>query len=245
METEEYFNKDKLKDNFWYEKSYYKKYYEENYKIGPNIAVYCLTPSLPYDELNESETFDSEKVKNIRVLNVIGYAFDDEKQPDFQYFKDKTESLEKHMVLIFEKILACIHHFKDSDNNIQWMHLPGFGTGYFSRLLPISITVFKSVLKQYKLQFEKLGVTVDTSNIYTHGDFSNNSLRMYDTWAEHDEEAIPLKHRLYINGWDPHSIIGNGNFIDPSLDGYYGRSTALSLLGWSITNPFITYVVTR
>ena len=41
---------------------------------------------------------------------------------------------------------------------------------------------------------------------------------------------------LYINAWDPWSIIGNGNAGDTSLDGYWGRNSNMSVLGWSMTN---------
>jgi hypothetical protein len=41
---------------------------------------------------------------------------------------------------------------------------------------------------------------------------------------------------LYINAWDPWSIIGNGNAGDDSLDGHWGRNSNMSVLGWSMTN---------
>ena len=51
-----------------------------------------------------------------------------------------------------------------------------------------------------------------------------------------------LDNTLFVNAWDPHSIIGNGNYNDPSLDGYWGRYTNMSVLGWGFTNPEMTYV---
>ena len=49
-----------------------------------------------------------------------------------------------------------------------------------------------------------------------------------------------LKYTLFINAWDPWSIIGNGNDADNSLDGFWGRNSNLSVLGWSETNPYLT-----
>jgi hypothetical protein len=43
----------------------------------------------------------------------------------------------------------------------------------------------------------------------------------------------------YINAWDPHSIAGNGNENDKSLDGYIGANSAISLLSWPPTNPVL------
>jgi len=39
----------------------------------------------------------------------------------------------------------------------------------------------------------------------------------------------------------PWSMTGNGNKSDRSLDGYWGRSTAIAPLCWPITNPEIRY----
>ena len=50
---------------------------------------------------------------------------------------------------------------------------------------------------------------------------------------------------LYVNAWDPWSIIGNGNERDNSLDGSYGRCSNMSVLGWSVTNTKIKYHIVR
>jgi hypothetical protein len=50
-----------------------------------------------------------------------------------------------------------------------------------------------------------------------------------------------LENILWTNAWDPWSIIGNGNSKDNSLDGWWGRSTAIAVLGWPVSNPFIEY----
>jgi hypothetical protein len=46
---------------------------------------------------------------------------------------------------------------------------------------------------------------------------------------------------LFVNAWDPWSIIGNGNEEDNSLDGWFGRLSAMGVLGWPVTNPNIRY----
>ena len=63
---------------------------------------------------------------------------------------------------------------------------------------------------------------------------------MHPTWSEYDSHPDVyggLAGRLFINAWDPHSLVGNANFTDASMDGYYGRSTAMALLCWPPTNP--------
>jgi len=42
------------------------------------------------------------------------------------------------------------------------------------------------------------------------------------------------------NAWDPSSLAGNGNFRDGSLDGRIGRGTAVAVLAWTRTNPYLS-----
>ena len=50
-----------------------------------------------------------------------------------------------------------------------------------------------------------------------------------------------LETTLFVNAWDPYSIVGNGNAGDQSLDGFFGRSTAMGLMSWPGTNPCMSY----
>jgi hypothetical protein len=51
------------------------------------------------------------------------------------------------------------------------------------------------------------------------------------------ETDIDVEHTLYVNAWDPWSLIGNGNGRDNSLDG----CSNMAVLGWTFTNPHIVY----
>lgn len=51
-----------------------------------------------------------------------------------------------------------------------------------------------------------------------------------------------LAESLVVNAWDPHSICGNGNAVDRSLDGYVGRHTAVAVLTWPVVNTRMRYV---
>ena len=53
-----------------------------------------------------------------------------------------------------------------------------------------------------------------------------------------------LPYTLFINAWDPWSIVGNGNNGDTSLDGYWGRISASALLASPFINNTINYVST-
>jgi hypothetical protein len=42
---------------------------------------------------------------------------------------------------------------------------------------------------------------------------------------------------LFVNAWDCWSVPGNGNKLDPTLDGHIGRVTGVGYLGCGLTNP--------
>lgn len=52
---------------------------------------------------------------------------------------------------------------------------------------------------------------------------------------------LAATHALFVNAWDPFSFVGNGNFADDSLDGYFGKFGAMALLAWPGTNELIRY----
>ena len=51
-----------------------------------------------------------------------------------------------------------------------------------------------------------------------------------------------LETTLFINAWDPHSYLGNGNNADKSMDGYFGRYCAIGYRGIPAVNPMIYYL---
>ena len=50
-----------------------------------------------------------------------------------------------------------------------------------------------------------------------------------------------MSKRVFVNAWDCWSALGNGNYADRSADGFWGRSTAILLLGWPRSNPDLRY----
>jgi hypothetical protein len=57
-----------------------------------------------------------------------------------------------------------------------------------------------------------------------------------------DDPEEDYKTTLYVNAWDPWSLIGNGNNRDRSLDGSWGRCSNMSVLGWYLTNPHMKLI---
>ena len=218
--------KDKLKEAFNYEIGAYDLSTKD--KLMPNIAVYCYA------------TFKIQTMyKNIHVLNLVGLAFDYLKQPDYIYYFNNNKTL-NDIVEKYSKIwnyaLVCAKYLK-SINKIHKIKIYNVGGGAFAG--PITNFIedifepsFLPLLKEFnKYNIEVLGY--DFKKKQFNGGFIPNIF---------EDSSEDIENTLYINAWDPYSIIGNGNNNDRSLDGYYGRSSNMSVLGWSITNPYLTYV---
>ena len=230
-----------------YRESYYSKYWLENKQLAPNIAVYCETPAVDWslDPRNERLDFDHNHALRLRVLNVIGFGFDDPKQPDFQRFRNERGSVALTSAIrsVFEKILACVVYFQDKSHPITWMHVPEFGCGEMAggqrgRANEVNV-IFNWMWHEFEPRWRAAGAHATRAHIYKDGSFSDNTLRPFPVWQEYARNAAlhgGLDNRLFVNAWDPHTLVGNANFGDASMDGYYGRSTAMALLCWPLTN---------
>jgi len=62
-----------------------------------------------------------------------------------------------------------------------------------------------------------------------------------ETDTPKNNTTISLSESMFVNSWDPHSIVGNGNGDDPSLDGHMGRCTEMAALSFPGTNTEIKY----
>ena len=184
-----------------------------------------------------------------RVRVCAGYGFDAGSQPDARYFATRPAAeLLAAQRRAFVKILGCVRHLNRPGGGgtpIRWMHVPGFGCGAFAGDRADEVNDnFDALFAEFEPLWAALGVTASREYIYPsrNGEFNNNTLQLYPVWqayarGDHPDGFGDLSGRLFINAWDPHSLVGNGHFDDASMDGYYGRSTAMALLCWPPTNP--------
>lgn len=219
------YHEDLLMDYFGYEKSIYNS-------NSPNIAVYCHTPI---------------KIKNtksdIHVLNVIGVALDNMEQPDFIRIVEKgRDEYIKMVCLVFKKIKYCF-----MTKNFKRLVLHGFGLGNYAKYaktLGIDVhTVFQVAFNEIFADINpKWGKEIVFNNIDIVVDYPViNEDKYLDALILKYRKEKKLETTLFINAWDPFSMIGNGNEMDDSLDGYFGRISAMSVLGWPLTNKNISY----
>jgi len=60
-----------------------------------------------------------------------------------------------------------------------------------------------------------------------------------DPGSYNSSTKIALADSMFVNSWDPHSIVGNGNANDTSMDGHIGRCTEMAALSFFGTNSEI------
>jgi hypothetical protein len=214
------YHQDSMKEVFGYSVGAYA--YTNEGRQMPNLAVYCnATMRL------------GPHMANAHVLNLIGVALDHPKQPDFIYFRDRPiEDLIHAYRRMWELALAAAKRLP----TITTVALYNVGGGAFAgKYGPHFATdVFEPAFAPLRPLFEEAGLR----------------LTGYD-WNRHRFTAGPipdiletdnLAETLYINAWDPWSLIGNGNENDNSLDGAWGRISNMAVLGWLPTNPLMEFV---
>lgn len=84
-------------------------------------------------------------------------------------------------------------------------------------------------IKWYTMSSEKDGNDIGSIGIIK-GEFN-------EEFKDELDKGLDLTKTLFVNVWDPHSMLGNGNRGDRS--GRFGKRTAISLLCWSGSNPDI------
>jgi hypothetical protein len=249
IEMNRYYDLKKMYKYFGYNKSLYNE-------KSSNIAIFTKTPI---------------KIKNIEmdinVLNVIGVALDSSKQYDYiRLYKikniDKRIFEYKNMVkLFFIKIKKCF-----LENNFELLFLSAIGLGNFSILCSslrinqnkifndIFHEIFKDIIENNILN-KRIILWCFPNNIIKNINNKNNisicnlyldnlllDINKNDNNYININKKIKVNKILFINAYDPYSIVGNGNNNDNSLDGYFGRISSMSILCWPFTNPFIKYV---
>ncbi len=51
-----------------------------------------------------------------------------------------------------------------------------------------------------------------------------------------------LESFLFVIPSNPETLLGNGNGVNKSPEGIFGRASAMSVIGWTVTNPSIRFI---
>lgn len=236
---------------YYYQNALYLAYGYTNSIYGSthnsvNISIFTRTPFQPANELNN---YNNNFI--INLLSVCSPAFDSKEQPDFLFFGSNQckNTIHLRFALIFKMIFECA--IRKEMNHIM---LIGFGLGAFGNSvkdyaegLRITYNTYKTRLQENNIKLYYCDYNKNSYNNITESiDVKMSFLLInYDFLYEAINQIsnqCDISKVLFINAWDPHSILGNGNFADRSWDGHWGRRTAISVLGFPHTNPHIQYI---
>tara|TARA_B100000482_G_C12608465_1_gene298049 strand:+ start:1072 stop:2625 length:1554 start_codon:yes stop_codon:yes gene_type:complete len=245
------------------------KYMQMLYKIVRGVSQERARKALEFmqkldlmkvnDQIKKMESVlekEEKKVATIHVINSIGYAFDDSSQPDANFFCTnmiitKIDEYKVAVQKIVHKIIKCAEHLK-----LKRIMLAEVGCGFFAGPnQDLAKTTFYKALQECTVEsndfeFGLLGKGI-TTNFLKNAIGESNEIRvnlrkhtffdgvhLFPNFVE-DKTQEFLNETLFVNAWDPHSVAGNGNGQDNSLDGFFGRSTAIAALSLPQTNPYI------
>ena len=233
------YNQDQLQAMFGYKIGVYKE-------GSQNIAIYTHTPLRKVN--------GTDLGKSIHIIHAIAPALDNETQADYIEISKLSTPQERQGLYkfklrrAFQKINRC---FKD--HNFTTLIMCGIGQSSFYTLstnLGITDstenhTIFNELFTEFFGSNNNVfmnyddWVTVNGVKLtdMTPSRFINNNLRNHkwiDKYTQLDLDKI-----LFVNAWDHLSMLGNGNNNDNSADGFYGRISAISVIGWPLTNLYL------
>jgi hypothetical protein len=221
----------------------YTTFYKENHTLAPNFALYMKA------KISQSDSYLNSPLL-VHVINTIGYAFDSSSQPDYQYFltdfnHEKQKEFQDCLTETMSFIFACAKR-----HDLKKICLCYFGGNYFAFGLEQKghhyFTYFEEALRRV------LRVYKGFTHVYFMGDNTDELVnKLKSVFDEHHialSSAGRMPHvvktlgldTLYVNSWDPHSIVGNGNNEDKqSLDGVFGIHSDMGYMSYTDINPNI------
>ena len=230
-------------------------------RLPPNIAVYCRTPVGSHDGLavhvinSIGFAFDSMDQPDAQYFLdmtkcVYGWA-----SSAFRSEAHKNELIER-LTQAYRLVFACAR-----DLYVGRVCLAFLGGGHFASGFPgggraayfdeCYLPAICRALDSYSAPVADAGTLLRSISVFSMGgdEAAGMEARLksavlqrgfrFSVECRRVPDALIDTRCLYQNAWDPHSICGNGNRGDSSLDGFIGRTTAVGALTFVPLNPWI------
>jgi len=213
-------------------------------KVQKNIGIYCETPVY----------VDDTHIKRVRVINVIAPATDALLQPDYI----RLSKCENHLrQQLYETMLEDAFYITMAcaiQQKVKFLVMTAIGQGAFAEGawdlgIDPNLAYTNLARKYFGSKFIK---ATGTKVIFANCDFLpqdefpcikqwlNSMLTSYSKGGSNENDNI--EDVLFVNAWDPWSVIGNGNKGDRSLDGFWGSYSAMSMIGHPKINLAMNYL---
>jgi len=223
------YNKTALKELFGYETGCYGEMYQK-YNHPVHMALYCQTPFF------KSQPRSGGSARIAHVINLIGLAFDDPRQPDYKYyvrFAKDNRLIKEHLTTA----MVRVYRFAFQAAKERDLHLALSPIGDVS-FRPRFVDEFASdetgpeAFRQQVLRPAWEHLKTEFNHEVKTSEHLFPKFQVPTSLHEFD-----LQNTLFCNAWDCWSMLGNGNSSDNSMDGYWGRSSAIARIGWPVSNP--------
>lgn len=231
---------------FGYSKSFYRTYFERTGRLAPNFGIYTLAG------------FRKSPVR-VHLFHAIGLAFDSPLQPDYLVMRSLPKEAvqpwaQRFYERVFLLVLGCAQFRK-----LNAVALPMIGGGHFATLyeddkgegqdhfrLRVWLPALVRAWQGQNLRLDFLGnLDREAPELWAEIRREWPAARALGNFPDQAIAAIDVKKTLMVNPWDPHSVIGNGNEQDASLDGVVGRLTDAAVIGTALLNPWLLRSVVR
>lgn len=245
MTHQRYYNQQALKVLYGYSNGCYSKF-------NDSINMSCFTQT-PFKPTNRENNNANSITLLINVLNVIAPAFDSIDQPDYYKFFSTsdpyhTQKIQSRFELIFDMIFYCA-----LQKGLTSIYFTGFGLGAFNNDPNDYIIGLYNSYKKFSdnIQHIKLYYWNHSNDMFNNIIKVIPNINMKYSYVNYDSLwkyvvdislCSDINKILFINAWDPYSIIGNGNDSDRSWDGHFGRRSCMSILALPQFNKYIQYI---
>lgn len=202
----------------------YGAYYEANGVLPPNIAIYCRTLFSPV----QSDALGAQSFV-VHVINLIGYAFDVPQQPDYRALigellrknaKSAVALIRKDLLRLYTRVWTLAYGAMQLHKLTRLVYA-GVGASSFIVAIP---QVFANEY-DFMQSVQEPAMTAAAA-LFPTLQVTRQRMGMVPQFIT--EDRANAAHTLYVNAWDPFSMVGNGNGGDQSLDGYWGRHTCMA-----------------
>lgn len=209
-----YYYENALQERFGYARGLYKE-------GSANFAILCTA----------TVKTRSRGFANVKVVNLIGCAQDHPDQPDFKHYDSLPKVREFYRGMWRLALAAAV---RSGCKNFRVYNVGGGAFAGAQFIADFEAQVFRHTFVPLMSEFDAKGIRV----------------LGYSAREGFDEARVPhvlddpsedVANTLYVNAWDPWSLVGNGNAGDRSLDGAWGSCSNMGVLCWPVTNPHVRY----
>jgi len=204
-------------------------YRESGWNRQGSVAISTTTPM----KLGEKDFVD------VNIMGVVWPNFDVAEIAELEKLGSKTlqiDIIRETYRKIFSKIK--IKYFSVSDIKVVIVG-DSLDSGIKNVEKRLGIDVVAIINEVYQLRFAN-SLIYKIGETHIHGLVDAGSTAM-DAIRDCREKQM-LELCVFVIPTNPETLLGNGNEANNSVEGIIGRASAISVLGWAITNPSIRYV---